>query len=52
MSTIGKLLGHKTAQMTMRYAHLAPEYLADVVNLLTQNKHKTGSPENAGGVNS
>jgi integrase len=37
MSTIGKLLGHKTPQMTMRYAHLAPEYLADVVEVLTQN---------------
>jgi integrase len=50
MSTIGKLLGHKTPQMTMRYAHLAPEYLADVVNLLTQNKHKTYIGENSGGV--
>jgi len=39
LSTIGKLLGHKTPQMTMRYAHLAPEYLADVVELLTQNAH-------------
>jgi hypothetical protein len=24
----------------MRYAHLGPEYLADVVALLTQNEHK------------
>ena len=34
LSTIGRLLGHKTAQMTMRYAHLAPDYLADVVEVL------------------
>jgi integrase len=39
-STIGKLLGHRTPQMTMRYAHLAPEYLADVVGLLVQKQHK------------
>lgn len=43
LSTIGRLLGHKTAQMTMRYAHLSPDYLADVVELLTQNKHKRGT---------
>ncbi|MGD8718575.1 MAG: site-specific integrase [Candidatus Zixiibacteriota bacterium] len=42
-STIGKILGHKTPQMTMRYAHLAPDYLVDVVELLTQNKHKNKS---------
>ncbi|MGD8718358.1 MAG: tyrosine-type recombinase/integrase [Candidatus Zixiibacteriota bacterium] len=39
LSTIGRLLGHKTAQMTMRYAHLAPDYLADVVEVLTRNAH-------------
>jgi integrase len=37
LSTIGSLLGHRTTQMTARYAHLAPEYLADVVEVLTQN---------------
>ena len=51
MSTIGKLLGHKTPQMTMRYAHLAPEYLADVVNLLTQNKHKSKNRQTSEVVN-
>jgi integrase len=50
MSTIGRLLGHKTPQMTMRYAHLGPEYLADVVELLTQNKHKNQSAKNLSGV--
>lgn len=37
LSTIGRLLGQKTPQMTMRYAHLAPDYLADTVEVLTQN---------------
>lgn len=37
LSTIGNLLGHRTTQMTARYAHLAPGYLADVVEVLTQN---------------
>jgi len=40
LSTISRLLGHKTVQMTMRYAHLSPDYMADVLELLTQNKHK------------
>jgi integrase len=40
LTAIGQLLGHKTARMTMRYAHLAPEYLANVVEVLTQNLHK------------
>jgi integrase len=52
MSTIGKLLGHKTPQMTMRYAHLAPEYLADVVGLLTQNSHKGESERKVSSVSS
>lgn len=37
LSTIGELLGHRTPQMTMRYAHLSPSYMQDVVELLTQN---------------
>jgi integrase len=40
LTAIAQLLGHKTARMTMRYAHLAPEYLADVVEVLTRNSHK------------
>ncbi len=31
---VGKLLGHTTAETTMRYAHLAPEYLEETVRLL------------------
>lgn len=32
--TTQKLMGHKTASMTQRYAHLAPGYLKDAVNTL------------------
>lgn len=31
--TLNKILGHQTIQMTMRYAHLAPEHLADALTL-------------------
>jgi integrase len=43
LSTIGRLLGHKTPQMTMRYAHLAPDYLAKVEGFLIQNSQKRES---------
>jgi integrase len=39
LSTIGALLGHRTLLMTRRYAHLSPDYLTSVVELLTQNQH-------------
>lgn len=29
--TLQKILGHSTVAMTMRYAHLAPEYLQDAL---------------------
>jgi site-specific recombinase XerD len=32
--TIQKLMGHKSHQMTQRYAHLAPEHLEKAVNSL------------------
>jgi integrase len=32
--TVGKLLGHKGAGMTARYAHLAPGYLQEAVSVL------------------
>lgn len=31
--TLQKILGHASLNMTMRYAHLAPEYLRDVISL-------------------
>ena len=33
---VAKLLGHKDVKMTMRYAHLSPEYLAGTVDVLAQ----------------
>ncbi len=35
LKAVQELLGHSTIQMTMRYAHLAPEVTRDAVNLLT-----------------
>jgi integrase len=34
LTTISKLLGHKSLTMTLRYAHLAPEHLSNAVELL------------------
>jgi integrase len=36
LRTVGQILGHRTPQMTMRYAHLAPEHLQDAANKLGQ----------------
>jgi integrase len=38
LKAIQDLLGHATIQMTMRYAHLAPEVARDAVRLLDANK--------------
>ena len=32
MRTLAEILGHKTIQMTQRYAHLSPEHLKDAVS--------------------
>ncbi len=34
LKAVQELLGHSTIQMTMRYAHLAPEVTRDAVRLL------------------
>ena len=34
LRTVGKILGHKTAQITLRYAHLAPDFLKGAVDRL------------------
>jgi integrase len=34
LRTVGKILGHRTAQITLRYAHLAPDHLKGAVDRL------------------
>jgi site-specific recombinase XerD len=36
LRAVQELLGHATIQMTMRYAHLAPEVARDAVRLLDE----------------
>ena len=38
LRTVGKILGHKTAQITLRYAHLAPDHLKGAVERLDFNQ--------------
>jgi integrase len=34
LTTVSRLMGHKSLAMTLRYAHLAPDHLANAVNVL------------------
>jgi len=34
ITTVSKLLGHKSLTMTLRYSHLAPNHLQNAVNML------------------
>ncbi len=34
ITTVSKLLGHKSLQMTLRYSHLAPNHIKNAVNIL------------------
>jgi site-specific recombinase XerD len=44
LKTVQELMGHKTIQMTARYAHLAPGHLQAAVDLIaTQNRHQTAA---------
>lgn len=38
LKTVQELMGHKTIQMTARYAHLAPEYLRNAVEMIVAVK--------------
>lgn len=38
LKTVQELMGHKTIQMTARYAHLAPEYLRNAVEMIAAAK--------------
>jgi len=37
LTTVSKLLGHKTLTMTLRYSHLAPEHMVKAVGVLDEN---------------
>ena len=43
LRTVADLMGHKTIQMTMRYAHLAPDHRANAVERLVSSKVVTKS---------
>jgi len=45
LRTVGKILGHKTAQITLRYAHLAPEFLKGAVDRLDFSLSEKGSEQ-------
>ncbi|TAN63154.1 hypothetical protein EPN18_03170 [bacterium] len=54
ITTVSRLLGHKTLTMTLRYAHLAPSHMVKAVamldaghDLVTLNKNKRGLSGNA-----
>jgi integrase len=34
ITTVSRLLGHKSLTMTLRYSHLAPSHMANAVNVL------------------
>jgi len=40
ITTVSKLLGHKSLTMTLRYSHLAPEHLTKAVNMLNLTGEK------------
>jgi site-specific recombinase XerD len=50
LKAIQELLGHATIQMTMRYAHLAPEVARDAVRLLDEPRGSGVAAEPAIGV--
>jgi integrase len=51
LKAVQELLGHATIQMTMRYAHLAPEVAREAVRLLDLGHGKTMAKETAANAN-
>jgi integrase len=47
LSSVSKLMGHKSLAMTQRYAHLAPDHLKRIVNLLTWNEQSPAEQQAA-----
>jgi integrase len=48
--TVKEFLGHKDIKMTLRYAHLAPDYKRSAINRLdtyTDTSHKKGVTESS-----
>ncbi len=39
LPTVQKLMGHKTIEMTLHYAHLTPDHLKDSINKLNLGGH-------------
>ncbi len=37
LTTVSRLLGHKSLTMTLRYSHLAPNHLTSAVNVLNSS---------------
>jgi site-specific recombinase XerD len=44
--TVSRLLGHSDIKMTMRYAHLAPDYLKTAVQFLTRSATRSATSGN------
>ena len=43
LRTVAQLMGHRTIQMTMRYAHLAPDHQQSAVERLLVYREKKGA---------
>jgi len=46
LRTVAQLMGHKAIQMTMRYAHLAPDHQQNAVQRIVTTTPARGSKQN------